>query len=160
VEVVVRAAIIFVFLWFITRVIGKRELSQMNAFEFLLLVVMGDLVQQGVTGEDFSLTAAILAVGTFAVLSVVLSYASWRWPRAGKIVEGAPVVVIRDGEILFDVMKYERLPGDELLEALRQQGIRDVHDVEFGVLEPNGSYSFFTRSGEGGDRRPQQDKAQ
>jgi uncharacterized membrane protein YcaP (DUF421 family) len=149
VEIVVRAACVFVFLWFITRIVGKRELGQLNAFELLLLVTMGDLVQQGVTQEDYSLTGALLAVGTFAVLSVALSYISWRWQRSRDLIEGAPVVVVRDGEMLLDVMRYERLPSDELFEAMRQKGIRDIADVEIAVLEPNGSYSFFRRSGNG-----------
>ncbi len=145
-ETVVRASLLFAFLWFITRVVGKRELGQMNAFELLLLVTMGDLVQQGVTQEDYSVTGAVLAVGTFAVLSVALSYASWRWQRSRDLLQGAPVVVVRNGEMLVDVMRYERLPSDELFEAMRQEGIRDLADVEVGVLEPNGRYAFFRRS--------------
>jgi uncharacterized membrane protein YcaP (DUF421 family) len=145
VEIVLRAAFVFAFLWFVTRVVGKRELGQMNAFELLLLVTMGDLVQQGITQEDYSVTGAVLAVGTFAVLSVGLSYVSWRWQASRKLIEGAPVVVVRDGKMLGDVMRYERLPSDELLEAMRQEGIRDLRNIDIAVLEPNGTYSFFRK---------------
>jgi uncharacterized membrane protein YcaP (DUF421 family) len=151
VEIVLRAAVIFVFLWFVTRIVGKRALGEMNAFELLLLVTMGDLVQQGITQEDYSVTGAVLAVGTFALLSVALSYASWRWQRSRDLIEGAPVVVVREGKMLSDVMRHERLPSDELLEAMREKGIRDLTDVEIGVLEPNGAYSFFRRSTGGND---------
>jgi uncharacterized membrane protein YcaP (DUF421 family) len=153
VEIVLRAGFVFAFLWFVTRAVGKRELGQLNTFELLLLITMGDLVQQGVTQEDYSVTGAVLAVGTFAVLSVVLSYVSWRWRRSRDLIEGIPVVVARNGEMLIDVMRYERLPADELLEAMRQEGIRDIADVEVAVLEPNGRYSFFRRP-EGGSRAP------
>jgi len=153
VEIVLRASFVFAFLWFITRVVGKRELGQMNTFELLLLVTMGDLVQQGITQEDYSVTGAVLAVGTFAVLSVALSYASWRWQRSRDLLQGAPVVVVRNGEMLVDVMRYERLPSDELFEAMRQEGIRDLADVEVGVLEPNGRYAFFRRSDDRPDGR-------
>jgi uncharacterized membrane protein YcaP (DUF421 family) len=155
VEVVWRAVAIYFFLWFITRVLGKRELGQMSAFELVLLVTMGDLIQQGVTQEDFSVTGAMLAVGTFALLIVTFSYLSWRFPRSRPALEGTPVVVIKDGRMLDQVMRYERLSDSELREGLREQGIDDVAKVSVGVLEPDGKLSFFTRE----DHPPPQEKA-
>lgn len=143
-EIVVRAAVVYLFLWSITRVVGKRELGQMSAFELVLLVTMGDLIQQGVTQEDYSVTGAMLAVGTFALLLVFFSWVSWRFPRTRPQLEGSPVVVIHDGRLREDVMRYERLPDTELHEALREQGIDDLSTVRIGVLEPDGRFSFFT----------------
>ncbi len=143
-DVVYRAAFIYFFLWFITRVIGKRELGSMSAFELVLLVTMGDLIQQGTTQEDFSVTGAMLAVGTFALLMVFFSWVSFRFSRTRPLLEGMPVVVVQDGKPREDVMRYERLDESELLEALREQGIDDVAKVRVGILEPNGKYSFFT----------------
>ena len=154
-EVVWRAVAIYFFLWFITRVIGKRELGQMSAFELVLLVTMGDLIQQGVTQEDFSVTGAMLAVGTFALLIVTFSYLSWRFKSSRPALEGMPVVVIKDGRMLETVMRYERLSDTELRAALREQGIDDVRKVSVGVLEPDGKFSFFTHA----DHQPPQDKA-
>ena len=153
-EVVWRAAAIYFFLWFITRVIGKRELGQMSAFELVLLVTMGDLIQQGVTQEDFSVTGAMLAVGTFALLIVTFSYLSWRFKGSRPALEGMPVVVIKDGRMLESVMRYERLSDTELQEGLREQGIDDVGKVSVGVLEPDGKLSFFTEQ----DHQPPQEK--
>jgi uncharacterized membrane protein YcaP (DUF421 family) len=144
VEIVYRAAVIYFFLWFITRVVGKRELGQMSAFELVLLVTMGDLIQQGVTQEDYSVTGAMLAVGTFALLIVFFAYVSWRFPRTRTKLEGQPVVVVQNGTMREDVMRYERLPDTELVQAMRQQGIEDVRDVKVGILEPDGNFSFFT----------------
>ena len=143
-EVVVRAAVIYFFLWGITRVIGKRELGQMSAFELVLLVTMGDLIQQGVTQEDYSVTGAMLAVGTFALLLVLFSWISWRWKASRPVLEGIPVVVVQDGVMLASMMRFERLSDTELLEAAREQGIDDLATVSIGVLEPNGKFSFFT----------------
>ncbi len=154
-EIVVRAAAIYLFLWFITRVVGKRELGQMSAFELVLLVTTGDLVQQGVTQEDYSVTGAMLAIGTFALLIVGFSWVSWRWPRTRTALEGLPVVVVQDGRMLERVMRDERLSDSELLEALREQGIEEVTSVRIGVLEPDGKFSFFT----GEDHPPAPDKA-
>lgn len=144
-EVVVRAAVIYFFLWGITRAVGKRELSQMSAFELVLLVTMGDLIQQGVTQEDYSVTGAMLAVGTFALLIVFFAWVSWRWKGSRPVLEGLPVVVVKDGRMIEQVMRYERLTDTELREALREQGIADVTKVSIGVLEPDGKFSFFTR---------------
>ena len=144
-EIVYRAAIIYFFMWFITRVVGKRELGQLSAFELVLLVTMGDLIQQGVTQEDFSVTGAMLAVGTFALLIVTFSYLSWRFKGSRPALEGMPVVVIKDGRMLESVMRYERLSDTELQEGLREQGIDDLAKVSVGVLEPDGKFSFVTR---------------
>lgn len=153
-EIVFRAAAVFVFLWIVTRALGKRELGQMNAFELLMLVTMGDLVQQAVTQEDYSVSGAMLAVGTFAVLSVSLSYLSWRFPASRHALEGQPTVVVRGGEVQEEVLRLERVPMTELLEAAREQGSRDLTEVDLAVLETDGSYSFF-RTQNGGDQDQQ-----
>ena len=143
-ELVFRAAIVYFFLWFITRVIGKKELGSMSPFELVLLVTMGDLIQQGVTQEDYSVTGAMLVIGTFALLLVLFSWISFRFTRTRPVIEGMPVVVVQDGALRSEVMTYERLSKDELFEALREQGIDDLAKVRYGVLEPDGKYSFFT----------------
>jgi uncharacterized membrane protein YcaP (DUF421 family) len=145
VDVVYRAAVIYFFLWFITRVIGKRELGSMTAFELVLLVTMGDLIQQGTTQEDFSVTGAMLAVGTFALLMVFFSWVSFRFKKVRPLLEGMPVVVVQDGRMRKEVMSYERVDEDELVQAMREQGVDDLAKVRIGVLEPDGKYSFFTR---------------
>lgn len=143
-EVVYRAAVIYFFLWFVTRALGKRELGQMSAFELVLLVTMGDLIQQGTTQEDFSVTGAMLAVGTFASLLLLFSWVSFRFPRTRPALEGTPVILVKDGKPLEQVMRLERISDYELKEGLREQGIDDVRNVAVGVLEPDGKLSFFT----------------
>lgn len=141
-EIVLRSAAVFVFLWFLTRIIGKKELAEISSFELVLLVVIGDLVQQGVTQEDMSVTGAILATGTIALLVVSMSYVSFRWRRADRVVEGVPVVIVSDGQMVTESMRLERLTEEEVVSAAREQGIGDVADVRFGVLEPDGKFSF------------------
>lgn len=115
----------------------------MSVFDMLLLVVIGDLVQQGITLGDNSVTGAALTVGTFAFWVLVLSWTSYRSNRAREVIEGVPVVVVRDGEPLEDVLRLERVPLDEVVEAAREQGISDLADVRVGVLEPDGTLSFL-----------------
>jgi len=148
-EIIIRATVIYFFLWAVARGVGKRELSEMTAFELILLVVMGDLIQQGATQEDMSLTGAALAVGTLAMWSLIFAYLSWRFKRLRPVLEGVPVVVIHHGEPLDKVLAIERLTLDEVCEAARNQGIADLADVEIGVLEPDGKFSFLKASGQG-----------
>ena len=147
-EIIIRSTVIYFLLWAVARGVGKRELSEMTAFELILLVVMGDLIQQGATQEDMSLTGALLAVGTLAVLIMIFAYLSWRFRSARQVLEGVPVVVIHNGEPLDEVLAIERLTLDEIREAARNQGITDLSEVDIGVLEPDGKFSFLKTSGD------------
>ncbi len=152
-EIVLRAAAMFFFLWVLTRALGKRELSQMTAFELVLLVIFGDLVQQGVTQEDMSVTGAVLAVGTMAVLVLITSYISFRWKGTRRLLEGFPVVIIRDGKLMEEALRVERMPVDEVIESVRREGIGDLSQIRVGILESDGKFSFYT-----GDRNPSSSK--
>ena len=143
-EIVIRAVIVFFFLWLITRAVGRSTLGELSAFELLLFVTMGDLVQQGVTQQDFSLTGAMLAIGTFALLTVAFSYANWRWRSVRPVVHGVPIVVVADGEPAIEAMRGERLSMDELMAAAREDGIEKFSDIRLAVLEADGKISFFT----------------
>ena len=113
---------------------------------------MGDLIQQGVTQNDMSVTGAMLAVGTFAVLVVALSWISFKSKRLRPVVEGVPVIVIRNGKPLPKVLSMERLTEDDVKDAAREQGIGDLGEVAVGVLEPDGKYSFIKANGSGDDQ--------
>jgi uncharacterized membrane protein YcaP (DUF421 family) len=147
VEIVIRTVIIFVFVVLLTRAIGRKELSELTAFELILLVTIGDLIQQGVTQEDQSLTGAILAVGTIGLLIVCLSYASFRWRGLRRFVRGLAVVVVRDGRPVEEAMRIERLTIDDVIEGAREQGIDDLGKVKLAVLEPDGKFSFIQSDG-------------
>ena len=147
-EIIVRASVIYFFLWAVARSSGKRELAEMTAFELILLVTMGDLVQQGVTQEDMSIVGAMLAIATTAFWIVVFSYFTWRSDRARPVLEGVPVVVVRDGAAIEDVLRIERVSIDELKEGARNQGIEDLGQIRLGVLEPDGKFSFIQQDGE------------
>jgi uncharacterized membrane protein YcaP (DUF421 family) len=147
VEILVRASLTFWFLWIVARGLGKRELAEMSPFELILLVTVGDLVQQGVTQEDFSLTGSFIAVGALAFWILVLSIISHRVPASRKVLEGSPVIILRDGELDEDVLRLERITEDDVDQAARSQGIRDLGTVEVGILEPDGRFSFLPRAG-------------
>lgn len=143
-DIVYRAAALYFFLFFLLRVLGKKELGQLSAFELVILLTMGDLIQQGVTQEDFSVTGSMLAIGTFGVLILLGSWTTFRFPRTRPVLEGIPVVVVREGKLVDEVMRMERLTDTELREALREQGIDDLRKVKVGLLEADGKFSFMT----------------
>jgi uncharacterized membrane protein YcaP (DUF421 family) len=150
-EIVFRALVAFAFLWGITRAVGRSTLGELSTFELLLYVTMGDLVQQGVTQQDYSLTGAGLAIGTFALLTTLLSWTQWRFPWSRPALTGRPIMVIRDGEMLEDSMRAYRLELADILVAAREQGIRRTSDIEHAVLEADGRLSFFVHQSESGD---------
>jgi uncharacterized membrane protein YcaP (DUF421 family) len=158
-ELVLRASFLFLFLWLLTRALGKRELAEMSAFELLLLVTVGDLIQQGVTQEDFSTTGAVLAVSTIAVWITLFSWVSFRWKGAERLVEGMPVLVVKDGEPINEALHIERVSIDELKEGARQQGIRDLAEVRVGILEPDGRFSFIRTDGGDSGSPPEKHRA-
>jgi uncharacterized membrane protein YcaP (DUF421 family) len=143
VDLVARAVIVFFAIFFITRVVGRRELSTMEPFDLILLIVTGDLVQQGVTQSDYSLTGALTVITTIALLTVVLSYVSFKVPRLRPVLEGEPLVLVQDGEIIERNLRRERITVEELLAGARQQQIASLAQVRFAVLETNGVISFI-----------------
>jgi uncharacterized membrane protein YcaP (DUF421 family) len=147
-EIVVRATVIFTFVLLLTRAMGKKELAQLTAFELILLIVIGDLVQQGVTQEDQSLTGSMLAAGTIGLLIVILSVIGYRWHGTQRMIRGIPVVVVQGGRPVEWVMRMERLSIEDLLEGAREQGIPDLGQVRLGILEPDGKFSFIRYDGE------------
>lgn len=145
-DIALRAAVIFVVLYLLVRLMGKRELGQMTPFELIVLIVIGDLIQQGVTQNDFSLTGAIVAVSTIAFLALLMSWASFLWPRAERLLEGEPRVIVRDGEVLTDNLHRSRLTTAEIESEMRLAGIGRMTDVAWAILEPRGKISFIQRS--------------
>jgi uncharacterized membrane protein YcaP (DUF421 family) len=148
--VVVRSIVIYLFLLIVLRAVGKRELSQLTALDLVILIVMGDLIQQGLTLEDMSMTGAMLAVTPMVLLSVLSGAIAVRWPRAGRVLEGVPVVVVHRGAVVEEALRNERLDLADLYEAARTEGIDDLRDVEWCVLEADGHLSFLRRDSQPG----------
>lgn len=142
-DIVVRALIAFILLWLLARTAGRGTLGELSSFDLLVFITMGDLIQQGITGEDRTLTGGLLAVATFVVLAVTLNSSMAKWPRLARTLEGAPVILLRDGRLNQTIMRRQRVTQGELLAAARQAGYRDLDAVDLAVLETNGKISLF-----------------
>ena len=146
-DIVMRATAMFAIVFLLLRLLGKRELGQLAPFELVSLVVIGDLIQQGITHNDFSITGATLAIGTFAFWTVVIGWVSFFSPRLEKYLSGEPRVIVRDGEILRGNMRRERMTVKELESEMRLSGIATISQVAWAILEVNGKISFIEAAG-------------
>jgi uncharacterized membrane protein YcaP (DUF421 family) len=145
-EIVIRAAVLFLFLWVVTRIVGRSTVGELSTFQLILYIAMGDLIQQGVTQQDYSVTAAVLAIGVFALLTLGLSWVNTRVPRLRGVTHGVPVIIVRDGVPDLHRLRTERMSLDDLMSSARQEGIRRFDEIELAVLETNGRVSFFMRA--------------
>ncbi len=144
-DLVIRAVIGFVFVLFLTRVIGRRELSSLEPFDLILLVMIGDLVQQGITQNDFSVTGLLLVGTTVGLLTVVVSYASYKFPRLRPVLDGEPVIQLEDGKPIERNLNRNHIALEELAAAARIQGVASLDDVRWAVLEVGGEISFIKK---------------
>ena len=142
-DIGLRAAFAFAFIFLLTRVVGRRELSSLEPFDLVLLIVVGDLVQQGITQSDYSLTGLVIAISTMALLTVALSWLSYRFPRLRPVLDGEPIVIVRDGEPIERNLKRERVTLGEVEAEARLQQIDSLANVKWAVLETTGRISFL-----------------
>ena len=154
-DIVIRAAIVYVFVYLVLRALGKRELGELSAFELVLLFVVGDLVQQSITQDDKSITSAILAISTIAMFIVVQSYLAFRFRPAQDLLEGEPVVVVHHGGFIEPAIRRQRMTVDEISQSARNQGIADIGEVELAIIETDGKLSFIM---EGHRRLPKNER--
>jgi uncharacterized membrane protein YcaP (DUF421 family) len=145
-DIVLRAIVVFVFILVLTRVIGRRELGSLAPIDLVLLIILGDALQQGLTQDDYSLTGALLVVGTLAVLQVFTSWVAFRVPVARRLLEGEPLIVVEDGKPIERNLKRERLTVEEVAESARMHEIGSLDEVQWAVLERNGEISFIKKS--------------
>lgn len=145
-DIVLRAVVAYVFIIFMLRIIGRRELSSLGPADLVLLVVMGDLIQNGVTQSDYSVTGVFLAIATFAMLTVAMSFLTFKSNRLQTVVEGTPVILVQEGKPIEENLRAERLKVDEVAEEARGQGIESLDEIKWCVLEPSGKMSFIKNS--------------
>ena len=142
-DLAIRAAAIFLFILLVTRLMGKRELASLEPFDLILLVVLGDLVQQAVTQDDYSVTGAFIVISVMALMTVGTSYLSFRSRRMRRVIQGLPVVLMENGRPIEQNLRRERITVEELEEKARLEQIESLDDVRLAVLETNGDISMI-----------------
>jgi len=146
-DLALRAIAIYFFIYLLTRIVGRRELSSLGPFDIILLVVIGDSVQQGMTQDDYSVTGAFIVIAVIAVLQVSMSFLSFRYRTMRRVLEGEPIVIIQDGKPIDRNMRRERLAIDEVMEQARTSAqIVHLDDIQFAIVENSGTISFIPKS--------------
>jgi uncharacterized membrane protein YcaP (DUF421 family) len=141
---VLRAAAIYGFLLLIFRLTGKRSLAQITAFDFVLLLIIGEATQQALLGDDFSVVNAYIVIGTLMCLELGLSLAKRWWPRLDLILDSTPLVVVENGRLLEDRILHERIDLNDVLAAARERhGLERLDQIKYAVLERSGGISII-----------------
>jgi uncharacterized membrane protein YcaP (DUF421 family) len=149
-DLVLRTTFVFLLMFLVTRAVGRRELSSMEPFDLILLVVMGDFVQQAVAQSDYSLTGATIVIVTLGLLTVATAWLSFRVKRLRPVLEGEPIVIIADGRLIERNLRAQRMTTEEVAAEARLQRIGSLEEIRWGVLESNGRMSFLTQDSAAG----------
>jgi uncharacterized membrane protein YcaP (DUF421 family) len=146
-DIALRAIFLYFFIYLLTRVVGRRELSSLGPFDIILLIVMGDAIQQGLTQDDYSVTGAVTVITVIALLQVGMSYLSFRSRTMRSILEGEPLVIVQDGKPIEKNLRRERLVIDEVMEEARSSAqISSLDEIQYAIIESNGAISFIQKS--------------
>lgn len=149
-EKLLRSVVVYTFLLVAFRLCGKRQLGQLSAFDLVVLLIISNVVQNAVIGNDNSLGGGLLGATTILLLNLVVAYVTFRFKRADRLIEHSPTVLVRHGRILRDNLRRERLGPRDLRAALRHHGVVSIRDIRYAFLEEDGHVSVITGRSRGG----------
>jgi uncharacterized membrane protein YcaP (DUF421 family) len=144
-DVIVRSVLFLIVLFLVTKLLGKKQLSQLSFFEYVIGITIGSIGAEVVTGLEREIHLGIVGILTFAAISFVAGLISLKSKSFRNFIEGKGTVFIKDGKIMEDNLKKERYTVDEMLELLRKDNVFQVADVEFAVLEATGDLSVLLK---------------
>jgi uncharacterized membrane protein YcaP (DUF421 family) len=144
-DLVFRALILFFVVYVMLRVVGRRELAQLTPIDFILLIVLGDAIQQGLTQDDYSVTGSLIVIITIAAIQVVLGWVAYRSKRFRTVIEGEPIVLIEDGRPIEANLRRARIALDELAEEARLSQVAKIEDIAWALLETSGRISVIPK---------------
>ena len=145
-ELLLRVTLVYLALLLLLRIVGKRHVGELAPFDLVVLLILSEGVQNALIADDKSITSGLIAATTLFALNYLIGYVSWRSKEAGRAIEGAPRVLVRNGEILKDTMPREQITHAELLEAMRREGCTSISRVRYAVLEPDGDITIGLRA--------------
>ena len=141
IEIAIRTSIIYLALLLGLRLMGKRQVGQLTTFDFLLLLLLSNAVQNAMTGPDTSIQGGLVAAGTLFALNVIIAGVVRRSSKAEHFIEGTPTLLIRNGQILNQNLVREGITRDDLLRSMREHGVDTVEEVRAAILEVDGTVS-------------------
>jgi len=145
-EKIIRPVCVYIFLIVAVRAAGRRELAQLNSFDLVVLMMLANTVQNATIGNDNSMIGGLIGVSALLGVNWMVTRFLYRHPAVDRLLEGGPVELIRDGRVLRRQLERETITEEELLEAVRKQGLRNAADVDRAVLETGGTISVVPRT--------------
>lgn len=144
-EKILRPIFVYAFLVIAVRLAGRRELAQLNSFDLVVLMMLANTVQNATIGNDNSMVGGLVGVSALLLVNYLVVHLLYRYPRIDRLVEGKPIELIREGQVLPRELARETITEEELMEAIRKQGLRSVAEVDRAVLETGGAISVVPR---------------
>lgn len=144
-EIVLRGFFLFTFLFVTFRIWGKKHFSELSPFDFLLLLIISEAVQNALLNDDHSLSASFISVGTLVLLNALMGKMAFHFPQVEKIIDGTPKALVKNGKINEFIRKKLTITYCELYEALRLKGVKDIREVDLAMMETNGKISVIKK---------------
>ena len=145
---VARAVAMYLVALIVIRVMGKRALGELGLFDFVVMTGVGHVLTSIALDQSLPLYEGVAVLVTLAVMEYTVAYLSIKNQRLSRLIQGSPVVMIKDGRIIRENLGKEKFNVDDLMQELRKQGVRDVNEVESGILEPSGGFSVILKAAE------------
>jgi uncharacterized membrane protein YcaP (DUF421 family) len=146
-EHVVRAVVVYVFLFVALRFIGKKQIGELAPFDLIVLLILSETVQNAMISDDKSLVGGLISAATLIALAQAMGWLSWRSKKLSRVLEGTPAVLVRHGSRCEEAMRRERVSMSEITESMRRQGCSNIADVRIAILENDGRISVLKREG-------------
>ena len=141
---VLRSAAIYIVVLFVFRVAGRRTLSELTTFDFVLLLVIGEATQQALLGDDFSITNAFIVIVSLVGMDITLTYIKRKSVRIAKLIDGESMIIVEYGRVLDRRIQKSRIDQDDILQAARTtQGLERLDQIKFAILEKDGKISII-----------------
>ncbi|BCA55985.1 DUF421 domain-containing protein [Nitrospira sp. KM1] len=145
---IIRGVTVYVFLLVIFRIAGRRTLGNMTNFDFVLVLIISEAAQNAMTGDDFSVINGMLVISTLVGLNILLSYMKLRLPRLERVIEGMPLILVKDSRPQRELMKKARVDEEDILSSARENyGLGTMEQIRYAILETNGSISIIPKAG-------------
>ncbi len=135
---------VYLFIVIAIRIFGKKELAQLSVVDLVFILLISNAVQNAMVGPDSTLLGGLIAATTLFIVNFTLKYLQYRFPKFSKVVQGETIMLVYQGKILDDHMRRAKISTDELLEAVREHGVKSIEDVDLAILEVDGSISVLS----------------
>ncbi len=144
-EKIFRSFVVYLFILLAFRFTGKRQVGQLTPFDLVVLLIISNVVQNAVIGNDNSLGGGLIGAVAILILNFFVVEVSYRFKPARRFLEGGPTLLVHNGKILYQRLEKERITLEDLQGALRRSGVGEVEKVRFAVLEENGQISVIPK---------------